>query len=130
MPKPAPKKEAAPELKKLFGSEGYGSYPNLREFARKVPYLSKENVLPGTIKKLTKNERVAIVEELRKRAEQITKQPSSTLSEKTYRERIAPQIKKELSKIFQKTGTTESREYKELARKRQLWEEWMKGIPK
>lgn len=125
--RPAPKSEtkppAAPPTKApgLFGKEGYKSYSQLRESARGAPFAP----LPGTSQPIGKEKRVGFIKELEeygKRSGQL-----HGLSESAFRERVLPQIKRDLSAIYRKTGSTESKEYKELDRKRQLWE---KGFPK
>ena len=93
---PAQKKEAAPPSKTLFGKEGYSKYYSMREFARKFPY--KEAMLPGTVKRLGEKERLAFIKkELQERGKKFGYLHG--LSEKAYRERIVPEMKKEKYKL-------------------------------
>lgn len=121
MPKPEQKPQAQPEKPGgLFGGD-YKSYMQLRESARGARFAP----LPGTSRPVGKEERVKFMQEL----EQYGKKAGQLhgLSEQSFRERVLPQIKRDLSAIYRKTGSMDSKEYKELDRKRQVWE---KGFPK
>ncbi|MBI2625997.1 MAG: hypothetical protein HYW69_00175 [Candidatus Nealsonbacteria bacterium] len=124
--RPAPKQEAKPQVKPQpetgpFGKEGYKSYAQLREAARKARFAP----LPGTGQSLGKEKRVGIERELEaygKRVGQV-----HGMSKQAFTERVLPQIKKDLSAIYRRTGSTESKEYKDLVRKTKVWGE---GFPK
>lgn len=115
-----PKKEAAPQPKSpgLFGEGGYKSQWQLREFARRAPYES----MPGTYKKMGKQERVGLVTELQERAKKAGQ--TLGLSEKTYRERLLPQMKKEKYMLHVK-GDIKGE--KLLEKKMKTYEKWIKG---
>lgn len=118
--KPEVKPQAAPPAKApgLFGQEGYKTQWQLREFARKAPYES----MPGTAGKLSKEKRVGLVKELEERAKKAGQ--TFGVSERTFRERLLPQMKKEK---YQLHIAGKYNEEKQLERKMQQYEKWIKG---
>lgn len=90
----------------------------MREFARKEPY----EPLPGTVKRLGKEERVGLIKELEERAKRAGQ--TFGLSERTFRERILPQMKKEKYQLHIAGRYNEERA---LERKMQQYEKWIKG---
>lgn len=117
--KPTPKPEQKPQTKPgLLGPTGYSSFREQKQFAIKAPY----EPLPGTVQKLGKKERGALVDELQERARRAGQ--TYGLSEEKYRTRVAPQIKKD---IYQLRIQGKINEAKQLERKTQYWEKLIKG---
>ena len=112
--KPSPDQPKPPGL---FGQGGYGSWDDMKGFARRFPW--EKSVVPGTGRQLGEQERVNLIEELRKR------DPSSGgLSEQGFRERILPQLKREISQL---DAAGKINEKIELGRKIEMYEKLIKG---
>lgn len=117
-PKPEQKPQARPESKGLFGKQGYASFQEQRGFARKAPY----EPLPGTARRLGKEERLGLIRDLQERSKAIGQYHG--LSEQTYKERILPQLRKEK---YQLHIAGKYNEEKALERRMQQYEKWIKG---
>lgn len=126
---PEQKPQAKPEFKKPFGGRGYGTFGELKTFAKKgLSFGSKENIRPGTFRQLMTGEKFAAVDRVKKYAERLGIR--GTISEKTYQERILPQVKRDLAEIYGRTKSTESKEFKSLKTDTQIFEKIIKGVPK
>lgn len=118
MSKPETKPQTPPSPKGLFGEKGgYRSWDEAKSFARRLPW--EKSALPGTSRQLGEQERVNLIEDLRKRDSS-----SGGISEQSYRERILPQLKKETAKL---DAAGKINDKIELQRKMQMYEKLFKG---